>query len=516
MLVSQTMFEIPKPVEDFSLYTSAMHCSALTGRLNAQMITRKDSSFGQSNLELELKGLKSIDTFPTAIQKPVQKCLQKFDPNVFPMGKDRYGVDYYDALARLYWIAGDAHSFFSMVNRKDTSLPYDSLGIRTKYRNSILSIIGSIKPVDLATYDSLVYSFFLNDALSHKEDLKKFQNRLDLMQQMATLRFRRDPEDHLNRLMDIARVIDSMRIDRFSEINVSDSINEILNGIRIQHRYILSQIRQSENMDSLERFGPASYFRGLVKNSHLAGFDTASSPPIPLGRKAISLEAIYVFSPDGTRLQLHSAGNSQNRLTDIPDTSRPSLMVFIHRPIPTTSRDLNALSACGFGGQGRYLGSESCHEMIRYLKYVSQQFPDLQIVVVVPTRGHLGQKVTVDTGEEAEVIRRVFQDFHGISAYVVVHHNDYYRIPNPDERRINLYPGYERHYKGAEKGSLYYGVTLDRKGNPNVPARIPGFILAPGGVVVAEYVNAGNHNLLEKLMKWYRGDRQAAVANVND
>lgn len=510
-LSSQVVFEIPRPVEDFSLYQFPLHCDALANRLSREMSIRKDSLFLENKLKMELKGLRVIDSVSITMQLSIQKCLEGFDPNEFPLGRDKYGIDHYELLTWLYWKAGDVKSFFSMIDRKEISIPNDSLKTKNILRNSVLSMIERTKPVNFRIYDSLVYSFFLSDALLHGENIGKFQERISQMEKMASLRRLVDPQDHLNRLVDIVRIIDSMDLGRFSSSEVLDSVNGILNRIKHKHRYILSEVRKAENLDSLERFGPDGYFRGLMKNSHLAGFGTVRTPPIPIGRKAPTISSMYVFSPEGkhVRLTSHAGGSLENVSSSLPDISRPAVMIFIDRPIPKSSRDFQNMSACGFGGKGRYLGAESCHSMIQYLKFMNKTFPDLQVVMVVPTRGHLGQRLTSASKEEAELIRKVFQDFHGIHTSVVVYHTDFYNLPEPDERRVNLPPEYERYYKGNGKGELYHGVSR----SPNI---IPGFILAPGGVIIADEVGPATHNVLERLMSWYRDSGRTASSKINN
>lgn len=510
-LSSQVIFNLPKPVEDFSLYTSPMHCDALANRLSQEMAARKDTSFLEDKFEMELKGLRVIDSTPIAIQPVIRKCLERFDPNEFPMSKDKYGVDHYDVLTRLYWKAGDVKSFFAMVDRKDMSIPSDSLKAKDRFRNSVLSAVEAVKPINFEVYDSLVYSYFLNDAFLHGEDIKKFKDRIDQMDRMAALRLRINPEDRLRRLVSIAQVIDSMDLERLANGEVSDSVGRILSSIKHKHRYILSEIRKVENLDSLERFGPEGYFRGLIRNSHLAGFDTVSAPPTPIGRRAASLNAMYIFSPEGNNVRLtsHTVGNTPNVPSGIPEMSRPAVMIFIDRPIPKKSRNLNHMATCGFGGKGRYLGAEWCHAMIKYLRFLNEAFSDLQIVMVVPTRGHLGRRLTSDPKEEADLMRKVFQDFHGIRTNIVVYHTDFYKMPWPDERRVNLPPEYERDYKGNGKGNLYYGVSKP-------PPTIPGFLLAPGGVVIADNVGPASHDVLERLMRWYRDSSRTASSRVDN
>ncbi len=92
-------------------------------------------------------------------------------------------------------------------------------------------------------------------------------------------------------------------------------------------------------------------------------------------------------------------------------------------------------------------------------KRIKERYPELQVVIVTQTLGHLNDLNPPKPEQEAELLGKYIREFSQLDAQVVVYDTDFFKLPGYDRRRINLPT--ENDLAGYEKARLF---LVDREG----------------------------------------------------
>ncbi|HEY9425537.1 MAG TPA: hypothetical protein VIR34_00145, partial [Gemmatimonadaceae bacterium] len=116
----------------------------------------------------------------------------------------------------------------------------------------------------------------------------------------------------------------------------------------------------------------------------------------------------------------------------------------------------------------RRCAAQQCFVAYAALHRLAAKYPELEITLVARTHGYLSQVAPPPPEEEAKLLRRHWLDERRLPGALAVHNTDYYRLPEPDERRIERDdPNDERYQFGrtsSNRSPFERAVLVDRNG----------------------------------------------------
>jgi hypothetical protein len=180
----------------------------------------------------------------------------------------------------------------------------------------------------------------------------------------------------------------------------------------------LTYLSRAESLDSLRR-STAGYLALTRANwAKARGRRDTTSMPDASSRQAPGVEGEYWFAPSDP------ASGTPSRRVSAPEPARPtkgkvSLVVFLNGP------------ACGRSGEG-------CLVTFNALKRIQRQLPGLEITLVTQTAGFFDDQEPPPPEQEAELYRKSWLEFNGVPAMLAVTRTEFWRLPEPDRRRIDV------------------------------------------------------------------------------
>ena len=164
--------------------------------------------------------------------------------------------------------------------------------------------------------------------------------------------------------------------------------------ILLDHRALLDSLRRST----------AGYVAAKRASWARASGERPDALRFPIGEQAPALAGDFWFQRGD------SAGGR-------PTKGVTSLVVFLEQACPNTSR--------------------GCQTTYAALRRLAERFPELQITLVSQTQGYFQGLPPLTPSEEADALRRWWLEFHRLPVALVVATREFWRLPDPDRRRIN-------------------------------------------------------------------------------
>ena len=244
-------------------------------------------------------------------------------------------------------------------------------------------------------------------------------------------------------------------------ISESDKMTNDFHGFRSHHYAALGYLTRRAQLDSLRR-GTSGYVAIKQQNWVRSGNDR-SGETFLIGQRAPALAGDFWFPAAGARDGGEApaqGGGPQVATTHTMGLVRPmrgqvNLFVFLTRrcleraPVELIHDDRN----------------ETCWGTYAGLRRLASRYPDLKVTIVSRTFGHLWPVIPSDPAAEANLLYRWWTEFHRIPAAVVVTKTDFWRLPDPDHRRINEKSKYEEAYGGRWAQVVdQFAVLVNRDG----------------------------------------------------
>jgi hypothetical protein len=175
-------------------------------------------------------------------------------------------------------------------------------------------------------------------------------------------------------------------------------------------------------MDSLRR-GSAGYIALRKANWTSATGERADAIPFPIGQRAPAIEGVFWYVPGSDSDHATIARRSQ------PDHARPaqgqvSLLVFLDYE-------------CSQARHSSRIGVARCWDTYAILRRLTKKFPRLEITLVARTTGTFWPLPPLEPPAEADLLREWWLGFQHLPGTLAVADTKFWRLPEPDSRRIN-------------------------------------------------------------------------------
>lgn len=370
---AQTRFQWPRARVDISKYSSIEMCMAAVRRVHDSVKAR-----GGVLLDtLPLTQYGNTSPLPTIVVETAQQCVERFP-------EERIQSHEVALAQELYTIANRDDDVLHLL-RQHMAVAHDNRE-RAAAIDTTVIILLKAQPVRLVTADSLLGELDRFDVWPITQKLQRFGN-MAYQSRVAgdSVRMRRYSE----RFLSIAKTLPD------SVINSVDGI-----VVRIFVSVIVGWLNQRELLDSL-RQNTTAYAN--LKRSYFESIAGRGRFNSPVGAQAPPFHADF-WRPD------HPETNV------VPTPGKLTLMIGIPNNYQTSSF-----------GLGQYA----------VIQRIARRFPMIDVIAVTSTVGFFGPLVPPPPQEEADLLYRDVVELNQLPARLGVVNTQFWRLPNPDRRRIN-------------------------------------------------------------------------------
>lgn len=508
-VMAQAAFIIPSDsISDYSYYNRIETCNAMVNRVAMQLSRKVDSISYRAKIFIA----EPIDTTSSVLRWNVQECMERFNisaisehdsvrkgkksilPDAMKLYYQGRHMDRFFALADsvMLEVTGKAVKFSSIesdiVNNSqrtaDSETKGDTVGwwpVVSGFR-IIADAIKAVKPVDFQLLDSLQDKYLIPILLDNKQDLKAYADYVNVLLSRIDRKYADSAEAGREEYEDLIVLINR---DVGGKVD-SDSSDAAI-YIRTIKRDIYDKIYHLATLDSLRSRGPDGYFDALRVNHRLSGFKDERSFSYGIAEKFFTPLAFRVYNYKG---DVWSADSATNEEYNLLQSGRPQIVMSaealcrnesFHRFPQTWQRGKRTFE---------------CWSRYEMIKWIKENYPDIEITLITSTRGHFTNIAYKDPYEEAEVIKDAWWGFHKLPANILIYHTDFFNLGDFDRRRQDL-PDENRERYISMKGV-----------SPRVPY-IFATLIAPDGRVVTTFdldygAVAAAKLKLDSFYSWYQ------------
>jgi len=445
----QTLFEWPDTAVDVSKYTTIEECWAAVGRVRRRIAEEKewtDANRGMWRDTMpDLVQGTAVEPLPERVRETARACLSRFaDPEAVP-------IDAYWILVPLYLHAGWDDRAWALVERRMAAVSDDDPEALAAAADTMIDILrGSPKgghhalAVEPPRYD-LVDELLARYADRISDRVLRFRTY------SRSLSWARYPpgdsveakreRDRATRVLALFDSLADHEIDRL--VQQSQSMLTEIEAYRAQFGALmeLSYGGREALLDSL-RSSTSAYVK-LTKQFEkrlppvLGQLYAEATGGFAIGSRAPAIEAdIWI-------------GCEQDPCEPRPRPGRVSLVVFA-----SPGECVGVIAGPG----EMYL--DRCAVMLIRLRRLKQRFPELDITTVSRSLGFWGYlKEGITPEREAELTWRWLNSF-GVEAALAMVRTDYWRLPDPDARRIDTESANDRNYTFGKGGRVQSGAAF--------------------------------------------------------
>lgn len=415
---AQTLFSWPDTTVNIAAYTTIEECQAVVSRTLEYTAARNDLVSGRwgDTLSLvdslEIPGMKAL---PSPVTETVRRCGARF------ANADSVPLTLFTVLGRLYLQAGwDAKARALMERRLAAIEPKDDTE-----RAAVIDTIVQILKADSRNRIGLRRSTMAREIVAeHLPKVSDRVKRLRVYSDMMNFAVWEKPQDSVTaRVLRLANKM-AIILDSLTERELDDLLSNygilgegIDNAGDFAARYyalINGSLGKRAFLDSLRR-STAAYVKVKLDNWTRA---TGMRPEAyyfgndPLGEHAPPIEADIWLGHDpasGPR----------------PAPGRVSLVVFLN------SHECNGVIT----SSSRLYGN--CTWRLAPLSRLEKRFPKLEITVVGQSNGYFLYLKEGVTPEKEAALTKQWLETHGVDAPLAMTTRDFWRLPDPDGRRMN-------------------------------------------------------------------------------
>lgn len=449
--VAQAVFSIPSDsITDYTNYDRIETCNAMVARVKRQVADKKDSITYKSRVFLAA----SVDTTKSILRWNVGECMKKFDIKAIAQhdslsqGKKSILSD----AMQLYYQGRHFDRFFSLTD----SVMQDAENSDTAWNAVVAAfrmIAGSIKtvqPVNFHLLDSLQDRYVVPALLANKEDLAAYEAYVRILLDRVDRKY----EDSIGAGAEEYQSIVSM-IDREVGDRVKTDTSRSAHFIRLLARSAYDKIYHLAILDSLKYGGPDGYFNAFRVNHKLAGFEN-ERPFFGYGltQKFFTPLAFKVYRYGGEVWESDSATNAEY---DLLQHGKPQIVMSMEALCRNES--FHRLPQEWQRGKRTF----ECWDRYELIKWLKQNYPEIEITIITSTRGHMTEIAFKDPYKEAELIRDSWWGHHKLPANILIYHTDFFNIGDLDRRRQDLSnENFQRYLDmpGVSPNLKYIHVTL--------------------------------------------------------
>jgi hypothetical protein len=392
-LSAQTRFEWPDTVVRVASYTSVDECLAATERVRAGIKRRRELTVWPDTFPHD--PAEALKPEPALVRETAARCATRFvEPtsnlNDFPL------------LLALYLAAARDSDAAALVARRLAAVPAKSSFARAAVADSAVEVYLNVRPARVAAAEDIL----LRRARASTDRIQRLKTYYTLMNAAEGLGDTTRAQRAAKWVVSIADSLTQAEreSEAFEQLNnggggrmvVYEAVN-VLTGLPT----ILASLRESTAaFVALERGAWAK----------LSG-ERPEAIPDPVGQHAPALTADFWFPSEAAHAPRPTPGHV-------------ALVVFLN------PNECDPTDATGDAPQG-------CASELADLRRLSERFPALEITILVATSGNFMYVQPPPPAEEADLIRQWLESYRVKGAVLGVTSTPFWRLPTPDERRMN-------------------------------------------------------------------------------
>ena len=391
---AQTMFQWPDTAAHVSHYANMEDCLAADDRVKRSVVHREELTVWRDTIPINPR--QALEPEPVEVAKTASQCAARFvEPNIDIR-------DFAPALT-LFLAAGRDSDATALVARR-VAAPARNARDRGIVVDSAVGIYLGARPARLDAAENL---------LLHR--VRSSSDRVERLKTYATLLIStRDAGDTVRSRRAaqwIVSIADSLTLaDR-----QSDAFERLADGNGGQ-LYIYDALDEltgfRTRMDSLKKSTMAYATLERANWSRATG-ERPEALQIPIGVKAAPLSAEHWYPA--------SAGSSPR-----PTPGHPALILFLEHT-----------SCIGDASTSDAHPAPECVSRMAEVRRIAERFPSLEIDIVMSTHGQFMYLSPPSPENEATLIRDWIDAHHVPGAVLGITTTQFWRLPAPDDRRID-------------------------------------------------------------------------------
>jgi hypothetical protein len=417
---AQTSFPWPNDSGDVARYTTVEECLAAAGRVRI----RVELSGPVWSDTLPLTAAQAAAPLPAAVIETARRCGARFAAQTEP-------VTDFAPLQQLFLLAGrDADATTILRRRLAVSAP-----TALRERAAVL---------DSALQGYLYVAF--GDAQMRPQPVRLVAAESLLVE--------------VGRLPDTVHAIAARMLPAFQLLRAAKNAGDTAMVQRVARRYldIVNRASRADRRDPFyQGFAAISAYTALIMRDETALLDSlrhgtrgyiafkraawakaSGERPdalrFPIGAQAAAVEGSVWFGRDDAS-------------TPRPSRGKLGLVVFLDYD-------------CRGNSNGK------CWPAYASLRRLAHRFPTLEVTVMARTHGFFSQMAPPTPAEEAQAFHEWWQAFHRLPGALAVTATDFWRLDDPDRRRVDRPTANETHYSFGHSWELTPGMAflVDRDG----------------------------------------------------
>lgn len=426
LIAAQAIFNIPPDsITDYTSYDRIETCNAMARRVSKQVSNRKDSIAYKSRVFLTAP----VDTTKSILRWSVGECMNKFDVETIAqhdfISKGKHSI-LSDAM-QLYYQGRHFNRFFSLVD----SVLKDAENADTVWKDMVVAFkmieksIEEVQPVNFKLMDSLQDKHVVPALLANREDLAAYEAYVRVLLDRVDRKYKNSRRAGAGEYQSLASMI-----DREVGARIRTDSSRSAHQIRLLLRSVYDKLHHFAILDSLKLGGPDGYFKALRANHKLAGFKNERSFfGLGVTQKFFTPLAFRVYRYDG---EVWEAGSVKNIEYDLLQRGKPQIVMSMEALCrnETFHRSPRAWQ--------RGIRTFECWDRYELIKWLKQQYPEIEVTIITSTRGHITEIALKDPSQEAELIKDSWWGYHKLPANILIYHTNYFNMGGLDRRRQDL------------------------------------------------------------------------------
>jgi hypothetical protein len=374
---AQTRFEWPSTTKlDLTKYRKADECLARIDRLR-DSANRTDSIWHDT---LETTAADILDPHPSFVVEAARRCSEKFSV------KDSIHPEDFISTLQLFLIANRDDDVSYLIERRLASISSSDISARAALLDTLIRIYVNARPARFNAIEPFLEELSRPETEYHWRKKKELFDGVFLEMRLA------NDTIHAQEMAN--------RIVRFGE-SISEDIKRTELDLGAMFFFMGAKLYLQHNalLDSLKK-GTAGYIAQYQANLAALTGESSLAVNSPIGQRAPVIEGDYWFPQDAAKIPP-------------PVTGEVTLVYFLTEGCAT-----------------------DCFEQYAILRRFAARYPDLRIVLVARTLGHLGRLAPPSPEEEADLLRQSLLERQRISATLVVSKTPIWRLSDPDRRPV--------------------------------------------------------------------------------
>lgn len=392
---AQTRFQWPDTSTTVAHYTHIEDCLAANARVWTSVRRREETHDWRDTMVFNPH--EGLEPLPTEVTQTATQCAARFDVAKVEPHEFAYAM-------QLFLDAGRDSDAAALIERRLAAVPAKNTLERGAIVDTAVMLYSGAKPVRLDAADQL---------LLHRA--KTSSDRVSRLKTYSTMLLAANnvaDSVHANRAAKlIMGIADSLTVaDRQSD--AFERMRDGYDGSLYIYDAIEALTGLKTRLDSLRK-STVAYGKLERANWALATGERPEALEIPIAQRATALTADFWY-PGTAKSESH------------PGQGHPSLVVFLEHT-----------GCIGEGSSDNANPIPACTMRTSELRRIAKRFPTLEINIVSSTHGQFMYLPPTSPAEEAALTKELVDSLHIPGAILGVSTTPFFRLPDPDSRRID-------------------------------------------------------------------------------